>query len=391
MTETCHTAHTAERVVIVGGGVSGLSIAARLAQAGLPVTLFEASRIGCAASTRNQGWLHSGAWFALHHPELARACHESLQQTLQFSPDCVEPEHDGMLFLASCTGTNMSHWTQAWEQAGIPFQNVPLSKAFERLPDIEQREVRQAFLLPDRAIRTEVLLTDLAASARNAGAELRLETPVDRFLKDGDRLIGVATNSGEEVMARLVIVAAGTRDPSLIPESTGQGAGCQSTYAAVPLKTHLIAVRPEIGRFPYCVVDAGGFNHIPHAQVSVFGFDRWIPVSNPTDQQVVPNEISRLWDYVDRFHPGLDRKDRHIVEWAGTTIQAMHLDKIHPGEAPRPAVIDQSNEPPCIGNLLRVFPGRATLWARLAEDTRRTVLDKLDVRPRNTAKPPWVL
>lgn len=383
--------HTAERVVIVGGGVSGLSVAARLAQAGLPVTLFEASRIGFAASTRNQGWLHSGAWFAPEHPELARQCYESLQQTLQFSPDCVEPGHDGMLYLASRAETQMSHWTQAWEQAGIPFQEVPLSKAFERLPEIEQREVRAAFLLPDRAIRTEVLLTDLAAAARNAGAELRLETPVNHFLKDGDRLIGVATNSGEEVLARLVIVAAGTADPALVPESTQSVVGCQSAYAPVPLKTHLIAIRPEVGRFPYCVVDSGGFNHLPHAQVSVFGFNRWIPVNNPADQQVVPNEISRLWEYIDRFHPRIDRKDHHIVEWAGTTIQAMHLDQIHPGQAPRPTIIDQSNELPRIDNLLRVFPGRATLWARLAEDTRRVVLDKLDVRPRDTEKPPWVL
>ena len=56
--------HTSSRIVIVGGGISGLSIAARLAQAGMPVTLLEASHLGFGASTRNQGWLFSGAWFA---------------------------------------------------------------------------------------------------------------------------------------------------------------------------------------------------------------------------------------------------------------------------------------------------------------------------------------
>jgi len=35
---------TSNRVVIAGGGFAGLSIAARLAQAGLPVTLLESSR-----------------------------------------------------------------------------------------------------------------------------------------------------------------------------------------------------------------------------------------------------------------------------------------------------------------------------------------------------------
>ena len=53
--------HTARRIVIVGGGVSGLSIAVRLSQSGLPVMVLESSSLGQAASTKNQGWLYSGA------------------------------------------------------------------------------------------------------------------------------------------------------------------------------------------------------------------------------------------------------------------------------------------------------------------------------------------
>ncbi len=53
--------HTSARIVIVGGGIAGLSTAVRLTQAGFPITVLEASRMGGGASTRNQGWLHSGA------------------------------------------------------------------------------------------------------------------------------------------------------------------------------------------------------------------------------------------------------------------------------------------------------------------------------------------
>ena len=45
--------HKSSRVVIVGGGFAGLSVAARLAQSGLPVTLLESARLGFQASTRN--------------------------------------------------------------------------------------------------------------------------------------------------------------------------------------------------------------------------------------------------------------------------------------------------------------------------------------------------
>ena len=85
-----------KRIVVVGGGIAGLSIALRLAEAGLAVTLLEASQLGSAASSRNQGWLHSGAWFAPSDCELARMCHESLKQTLRFCPDCVEPQNVGV-------------------------------------------------------------------------------------------------------------------------------------------------------------------------------------------------------------------------------------------------------------------------------------------------------
>jgi len=68
--------HPHHRVVIVGGGISGLSIAVRLSQFGLSVTVLESGYLGDGTSSRNQGWLYSGAWFAPQQPSLARACHE---------------------------------------------------------------------------------------------------------------------------------------------------------------------------------------------------------------------------------------------------------------------------------------------------------------------------
>lgn len=85
---------TSRRVVIVGGGIAGLAAAVRLAQAGLPATLLEASELGGAASTRNQGWLRSGALFTSQAPEFARLCSASLEQTLKFCPNCLEPQNE---------------------------------------------------------------------------------------------------------------------------------------------------------------------------------------------------------------------------------------------------------------------------------------------------------
>ena len=119
-----HRMHSSNRIVIVGGGISGLSIAVRLAQAGLPVTVLEASRLGMGASTRNQGWLYSGAWFAPEQPELARMCYESHQQTLGFCPECLEPNSGRMVYLITDAQTDRNRWTSAWEATEIPYDNL---------------------------------------------------------------------------------------------------------------------------------------------------------------------------------------------------------------------------------------------------------------------------
>lgn len=370
-----------KRIVVVGGGIAGLSIALRLAEAGLAVTLLEASRLGSAASSRNQGWLHSGAWFAPTDRELARMCHESLKQTLRFCPDCVEPQNIGMAYLFSKPTTDASRWIEAWSEADIFFEELPMSKLFSLIPDLDRSQVRCAFLLPDCSIRMDVLLAHLTVVAQKAGAEIRTQTPAVRLLFDGDRVTGVAIRTGKEISGRLVILATGAEPKLFWSACTKPEAGRQSSYTCVSLKTHLVAVAPEVSTLPFCVVDREGFNHTPHGAKSIFGLNRWCIASNPTDRQVVPGEVDRLWSHINEFFPNLGRDKCEVAEWAGTTVQAMQIDQVEPGLAPRPTVIDHSQENPRVENLLSVFPGRATLWPQLAEETCRLVCEKLDKTP----------
>lgn len=379
---------TTRRIAIVGGGIAGLSAAVRLAQAGLPVTLLEASQLGGAASTRNQGWLHSGGIHALDSPEYARMCYASLGDTLKFCPNCLEPQIEPMAYLFTHGETLVKTWTDAWSAIGIPWHELPLEHVFAALPGLERSRIQHAFQLPDRAFRSDILLSELAATAANAGVEIRTGTSVKRLHRQGDQIEGVVTATGEDIAARMVILAGGSSGFELCAEFHPQLAGGQHEVELVPLKTHLLAFQPEVGRLPFWISDAGGFNHIPHPPSSVFGSGRWEQVTL-VDDRADQTQIESLRKQVHGFFRGLPADSSSTLAWAGTMMQALQIDQIESGQALWPAVIDHARQAPHVQNLVSIFPGRATLWTRLAELTRQIVLSKLDTAPSNTAHPPW--
>ena len=375
------------RVVVVGGGIAGLSAAVRLSQAGLAVTLLEASQLGGAASTRNQGWLHSGGLFAHEAPDYARDCYAALQQTIEFCPDCLEPGISPMAYLFSRPDTLVRSWTHAWHAAGIPQNEMPLDDVFAALPGIDRARIQHAFKLPDRSIRLEVLLAQLAATAQNAGVEIRTGTPVNHLVRHGNRIDGVATAAGEEIAARLVILAGGTTGNALTAEYRQEQAGSQPDVELVPLKAHLVGIQPAVGWLPFCIPDAEGLSHLPHLPASVFGTNRWEKVLQP-DDNVDPRQVDLLRKRVHDFFPAL-KPEAGGIAWAGTMIQPLQVDQVETGGAIWPAVIDHIRYAPHIENLLSIYSGRATLWSRLAEETRRAALARLDTAPVGTAHPPW--
>ena len=381
---------TTERVVIVGGGIAGITIAFRLAEAGLPVTVLEAGLLGGGASTKNQGWLHSGGWFALQDPQVAKMCYESLQQTLRFCPEAVEPGTEGMAFLFSKPETLRNPYEQAWRDAGIPFEEWPLTDLHERLPGLDRWQVQHAFRLPDRSIRPDFLLQHLAAAAENAGAEIRRNASIDRLIIEQETAHGVVINGDEYLRARLVILAGDSENSRLWPKPWGEPPHTeQVTYQPFAYRTHLVAVDPGVGRIPFCVLDADGFNHLPHMPYSVFGTAGGQPIDGFDDLADTRKQIDFLWQSIRRFFPGRHWNPGQVTEWAGTKVQAIQVSPVRFDGIPRPVVIDHGRQFPRVERLLSVFPGLASLSPQLAETCRQLVLDDIGSRVKDVASPKW--
>lgn len=383
-------------VIIVGGGISGLSIAAVLAMEGIPVTLLEASDLGFAASTCNQGWLYSGAWFAPRQVDLARMCYESWQRTIRFCPDCLEPGHTGMVFATTSDETRPEELTDAWAEAGIPFSELSADSVKQKMPQMDVGKLLSMFHVPDRSFRPHVLLRKIADVATSHGARIHTHAKVTELVQDDGKIVRIVTSEGDEIKSSFVVIATGASQADLSRYvGSGSGTGCQqSVYERVTLMAHLVAVTPQVCHQPFCLVDCNGFNHMPHlnqgdVRTSVFGLDRW-NVVNPLES-CVPCEstLQLIRDTVAEFFPASVTDDSEVQEWSGTTVQAMHVDQVQPGLVPRPTVIDHAQESPCVSNMLSVYPGRATLWTHLAADAATEVLKRLDRSSGEVSRPPW--
>src|SRR5690606_7325200 len=123
-----------------------------------------------------------------------------------------------MVYLMTEADTDPSLWTLAWDAAGIPYRELPSAALFERLPTLAISQARAAFELPDRAMRTDLLLARMAEAALGAGAEIRSGTTAARLIARGDFVTAIETEQGEVLEAGLVILAGNTKGPTLLAE-----------------------------------------------------------------------------------------------------------------------------------------------------------------------------
>lgn len=178
-------------VVVVGGGIVGIAVAASCARRGLRVTLCEAAGLAGAASGRNQGLV-----IGPHLPEV-----ESIgRRTLELFLDLHERSGHAFAFDRDPHGCLILS-----PEGGAALSAAEL-RASEPLlaPHIEYAELN----LDARRIDPGAAAAVLADDARAAGAEIRTGCAVRELLRRGDEVTGVLTDDGR-IEAHHVVVAAG--------------------------------------------------------------------------------------------------------------------------------------------------------------------------------------
>lgn len=204
--------------VIVGGGVIGLSCAWRAARRGGRVAVVERSQPPAGATRVAAGMLAPVGELAFGEPELLKLNLEAAQLYPGFVAELEEASgmatgyrREGALHVAldrdEAAGLRRIHELQRSLELGAEW--LPPRRCRELEPGLTPSLNGGVHAPQEGSVDPRALSAALLAALAAEGAEVRTGTEVAAALFDGERIAGVHTESGEELRAGTVVLAAG--------------------------------------------------------------------------------------------------------------------------------------------------------------------------------------
>ena len=199
----------AAEVVVIGGGVAGVTAALTLAEWGVPVALCEKGRIAGEQSSRNWGWIRVQGRDVREIPLMLEA--QALWRRFgERSPLDFGLRQQGIAYVAEDEEELAGH--KAWLASARPFQlssrMLSPADAGARIGQDGARFAGGLLTPTDMHAEPALAVPALARLAAEAGAALFEHTAVRTLELAGGRVAGVVTEHGT-VACRAVILAGG--------------------------------------------------------------------------------------------------------------------------------------------------------------------------------------
>jgi len=206
-------------VIVVGGGVIGLSCAWELARHGRSVTVLDQATMGREASWAGAGMIPPGDTAGAAPNRLAVMSSKlwpvlSAQLLEQTGIDNGYRPCQGILVPAE---SEFDSEENAWRSCGVPVERIDDKRLQEQLPALN-REIRQALLLPSQAqVRNPRHLKALLAACRESGVQLLEFTQVTGWKRSGNRIVAVETEQGTQSGDEFIVASGAWSDSVVAP------------------------------------------------------------------------------------------------------------------------------------------------------------------------------
>jgi glycine oxidase len=247
------------KVVIIGGGIIGSSVAWRLAREGAQVTVLERGRVGREASWAAAGMIAPQAEAQTPGPffDLCLRARESFVPTLEMlkSETTIDPEYDepGILYLALDNTERTELESRArWQLAAGGIVEELSAAAARRLEPAISPDIVYALHMPhDRRVDNRKLTQAYATAASAKGARFIEGVEVAEAVVNNAHVTGVRTHDGHLFEADCVVNAAGAW--------SGDLRGVDDKVHTHPVRGQIVCFENPLGTIRASVFSARGY------------------------------------------------------------------------------------------------------------------------------------
>ncbi len=213
------TSSNSSRIIIVGGGVIGLSIAWRLARENTrhEIVLLDANRAGAGTSRVSAGMIAPIAEAGFEDPHFIRFARLSRERYRSFVPEvsrdaglAVVLGEEGSIIVA-IHRDDVDAMRRVYEhrrQADLPVEWLTGSAAREIEPTLTPRVSAAMWIAYDGQVNPRALLPALVRACERRGVDVRENATVSRIVIEGNEATGVEVN-GDTLHADTIVLCAG--------------------------------------------------------------------------------------------------------------------------------------------------------------------------------------
>lgn len=196
-------------VVVIGGGMIGLSAALTLAERNVPVVLLEKGTIVGEQSSRNLGWVRKTSRVAEDIP-LALAAEQLWEQMPQRTGRDVGFRRKGIMFIARTAEQMASHaqWLKSVEHLCLDSRLVSADEIARLVPGGHCKWEGGVFTPSDARAEPTLAGSAVAQAAMAKGAIIVENCAVRSLVTEAGRVSGVMTEHGE-IRCEHVLLASG--------------------------------------------------------------------------------------------------------------------------------------------------------------------------------------
>lgn len=363
------------KILVIGGGIAGLSVARDLVLHGFSVTIIDKQKIGNGTTTQCAGMLHSGARYAIKDLKTARLCFEENRTIRRIVSHAVGKRKAFFVRYKDDNSKYEEKFINGCRQIGIPIKKISGPKARQLEPQLGP-DVDYVFETPDMVIDTfSLIFSYLHDLIKRKGVEIFEEMKIKKASKVGGKW-KIDTDKNSHLFD-LVINCSGD-GLAAVGKMFGENIELSYVYGSMALFENRLSSR-IVTR---CAPNVTGDVVVPAVGATLIG-STWHERNKQSKVDITKKDEKEIRKTASRMLSGVSRGK---LTASLTSVRTHLKDTSYSssfGSKRNHLILDHKSNGKSTG-FISVLPGKLTIARYVAEQVGNIVCQKFNINARST-------